>query len=366
MQIKITRLTIIFAVLTICLFVRVPMAMADDNNEQEQYDKAMKLIGKWEGRDNNREEARKIALKMLRDNPDSARAYTILGRATWWMGYINEDTHNQEKVKEAQTYYHKALEADPSFREAEYYLAVSHVTEGNYDQALSIAEKFKKEHPDWYRSYWLPIYVADKKGEYHKSLQLCLAFQERFKDDPELEDRVDGKLLNAYEGLGMLDEAEALYQKFVKENPNRAWTLGNYAAFLCDKKKDYDKAIEYAQKALAIMDYGVGRHTLALSAFCKSQELVKQDKLEEAEPYCLMAVENKPRFAQAWVGLTLINYSLAKQNNDLERMKKAHSAATKATQLGMKDQRWAFVMVQIVTDLTKMQNEAKQKQETQD
>jgi Tfp pilus assembly protein PilF len=179
-------------------------------------------------------------------------------------------------------------------------------------------------------------------------------------------DHVEGDLLNAYMGLNMLDEADALHQKFVNEHPDHAWTLGNYAAFLCDQKKDYDKAIEYAQKALAIMDYGVGRYTLARAAALKAHQLIQQNQLEEAEPYFIMALEKKPNFKEAWAGLAVVNYSLGKQNNDLERMRHAQKAATNATRLGMNDQNWAMFMVQIVTDLTEMEKQAKQKPETKD
>ena len=364
MRITITKLTFISVVLTLSLFICAPLATADDTDEQAQYDKAMDLISNWQGRDKNREEARKIALKMLKDNPNSARAYTVLGRVTWWMGYINSGTHNQDKVKEAQEYYHKALEADPTFREAEYYLAVSHVTAGNYSKALELADQLQQKHPDWPWSYYIPIKVDKKKRNHKRVLEACLDLIKRFPDDEYTTGFTDGHLVDAYVGLNMLDEADALHQKFVKESPDRAWTLGNYAAFLCDKKKDYDKAIEYAQKALAIMDYGVGRFTLARAAALKGHQLLQQNQLEEAEPYFFMALEKVRNFKEAWAGLAIVNYTLGKQNNDLERMRHAEQAASNAARLGLKSQEWAFLMMQIVTDMTKMENEAKQKPET--
>ena len=112
------------------------------------------------------------------------------------------------------------------------------------------------------------------------------------------------------------------------------------------------------------MDYGVGRFTLARAAALKGHQLLQQNQLEEAEPYFFMALEKVRNFKEAWAGLAIVNYTLGKQNNDLERMRHAEQAASNAARLGLKSQEWGLFMVQIVTDLTKMQNEAKQKPET--
>ncbi len=47
------------------------------------------------------------------------------------------------------------------------------------------------------------------------------------------------------------DRAEEYYQKALAADPNHAITFGNYANFLAGQRKDYDRAEEYYQKAIA-------------------------------------------------------------------------------------------------------------------
>jgi Tfp pilus assembly protein PilF len=55
---------------------------------------------------------------------------------------------------------------------------------------------------------------------------------------------------------------ERVYERLLELDPKGAWTRGNYAGFLIRRQQD-DRAIEMAQAALKIMDYGVAHQTLA-------------------------------------------------------------------------------------------------------
>lgn len=94
----------------------------------------------------------------------------------------------------------------------------------------------------------------------------------------------------AYEGLIYYHEdrkeynkVEELYQTMFKKDPTYAWGRGNYADFLRTKLGRFDDAIFYAREALRIMDYGVGRETLACSLYSKWADLIVNQKKPQSE-----------------------------------------------------------------------------------
>ena len=99
MRITIIRLSLISLFLTLCLLLFAPMVLADDTDEQAQYDKAMELIDNWDGQKSNLEKASQIAMMMAERNPNSVRAGVILGRALWLAEYVDEDTYNPRQLK---------------------------------------------------------------------------------------------------------------------------------------------------------------------------------------------------------------------------------------------------------------------------
>ena len=358
----INKPSLVAVILFLCLLIFVPMAMADDADEKEQYDRAMGLITSWKGQSENLDLAMTMAHIMLKKNPNSARAYTVMGRATDYAGLGDGSGKPQEKLAEAKGYYHKAIELDPDFIEPYYFLAICHVTAREFDQAMQLADTLQKKSPDWPPSLYIPILVAKKKNDYKQIIPLCLELQKKFPDDKDTALYVNMNLLTAYEQLSMMDEAEALYLKLIAEQPNSVLYLDNYAGFLNDYRQNYDKAIEYAQKALAIADYPDGRLTVAMAATNKAKLLYQSGNLEEAEKYCLLAIGTRPQHVLAWVGLSKINYTLGLKNKDPERLEKALDAALKTKQHGMKDPEWDKYVQQIKDDLEKIKNQSQKPQ----
>ena len=349
MRITIVRLSLISLFLTLCLLLFAPMVLADDSDEQAQYDKAMELIDNWDGQKSNLEKASQIAMMMAERNPNSVRAGVILGRALWLAEYVDEDTYNPRQFKKTQDCYRRAIEADPEFLDAVYYLGMSYAMVKNHDQALALAEQLEKKHPVYFRGYFIRMAVAEKKKDYEKLLQLGLKQQNRFPDHEKSLKMTESYLLTAYIGLDMLDEAEAIHIKRMEEQPDNVKLLRNYAAFLRNNRHDDAKADEYDRKALAIINSGAkqDRNMPADAAVKKGNELIAQGKYEEAEPYFKLALEKEPDLKEAWAGLARVNYELGKQNNDPERMRKAQEAITKAKPSGKDDPKWELESMRI-------------------
>jgi len=66
--------------------------------------------------------------------------------------------------------------------------------------------------------------------------------------------------------------------------PEDAWTLGNYAAFLHEVRRD-EEAIATARAALALSNYGAVRRTLAMSLYGRWAQVLAAGNPAEAEKY---------------------------------------------------------------------------------
>jgi tetratricopeptide (TPR) repeat protein len=96
----------------------------------------------------------------------------------------------------------------------------------------------------------------------------------------------------AYEGMikfnrsnGNLEAVQELYEDQIALEPSNAWPYGNYADFLLFTLGDYERAIEYASKALEHMNYGAGRFTLAAALCVKWASVVEQNGPDSATIY---------------------------------------------------------------------------------
>ena len=91
-------------------------------------------------------------------------------------------------------------------------------------------------------------------------------------------------------------EVRELYHAMFKIQPDNAWVRGNYAKYLMNDLGLYDEAIEYAVKALEIMNYGQARATLAYALYSKWADLVMNQGVveEDAKEYLAQAYQLYP------------------------------------------------------------------------
>ncbi len=85
-------------------------------------------------------------------------------------------------------------------------------------------------------------------------------------------------LLFIYRKNGNINKAEEIYTRRIKQNPSSAYDHGNYATFLLNNKGEIDSAINQAEKAIQIMDYGIARTTLAAAYYAKWATLPPNDQ----------------------------------------------------------------------------------------
>ncbi|HUP63808.1 MAG TPA: tetratricopeptide repeat protein [Thermoanaerobaculia bacterium] len=83
---------------------------------------------------------------------------------------------------------------------------------------------------------------------------------------------------------GFLEDAEASFAEAVKIRSDSAWSHGNLAVVRLQRRK-LDAAIESAERALAIMKFGVPYGVLAEAYGAKAEESWTADRRPEAEAW---------------------------------------------------------------------------------
>ena len=115
------------------------------------------------------------------------------------------------------------------------------------------------------------------KGKYQSTIDIL---DELSKTDPAVADSVF--LASAYEYLGDQDKLEKFHLKKIERNPESAWILGNYAHFLLFNKGDVSSAIQYGEKALALLEYPLAKNVTGFAYQISAAEKFSIGNKEEA------------------------------------------------------------------------------------
>jgi WD40 repeat protein/tetratricopeptide (TPR) repeat protein len=154
-----------------------------------------------------------------------------------------------------------------------------------------------------------------------------------------------GSVVNAYSVLrdvywsrsdaGAIDE---LHRRTIALKPEVAWNKGNYAGFLV-ARGDFDGAIEWAQKAIAQMNYGAAHKTLAIAWSRKGDALLwdRGDAANAKKAYD-SALVAYPSSAPAFYGIGAYDRWMAATTRDASKLDDAEQAFEKAAALDPKNE----------------------------
>jgi len=195
----------------------------------------------------------------------------------------------------------EALRINPDFAEGYVLLASMYIDVGKLalaEQNLVKAESLATSSP-WLQLHWATLYQS--RGDYSslkKRANWVLAHE-----------NIDREALSiAYEFLiddlireTKYAEASVLFEKRIKLLPDSAWIRTNYAAFLTDTAGRHGEAIAQAQKALSILDHGLGWRTLAMALYRKWAELAVSGKPGKGAEYFAKAQRILPDLDLAMV-----------------------------------------------------------------
>jgi Tfp pilus assembly protein PilF len=212
-------------------------------------------------------QARENLEKVLKASPNNAQARIQMARFHIKAGYINSRNFTPGSLDRANWELKRALAADP--KSADAYVLQGHLFFLLYRpvDALKSLEKAKAigtDNPFLYLNWVDALMDLKRWNEAEEQLRNLLA---RYGEG--VRGSVHAKLAGIYRSQGKLDEADKQYREFLALEPRDAWGHGNYAYFLLFTRGMPDAAITEAEKALEIMNYGIGRLTLAAALYAK-------------------------------------------------------------------------------------------------
>ena len=258
----------------------------------DQMSQAIDLLDAYRGDGATLSAARTKLEAIIEQDPRYAPAYREMARYFIMSGHISYLNFQPGSLEAADQSLKTAIDIDPHYAEA--YVLEGHLyrlmkRSTDAKAALTKADELGAADP-WLQNNWADILIDE--GRFDEAAQ-------RYRRVIDSGTSNKKAMISAFEGLTRYytsidrpDEIDSLYKKQIAYEPDRAWTYGNYAQFLLCDRDDYDAAIFQARQALKIMDYGVGRATLASSLYRKWAELALQGQPIEAARYLSEAKAN--------------------------------------------------------------------------
>ncbi|HEX7116347.1 MAG TPA: type IV pilus biogenesis/stability protein PilW [Steroidobacter sp.] len=107
-----------------------------------------------------------------------------------------------------------------------------------------------------------------------------------------------------YDRLNEVNKADQHYDRALSLKPNDPEIKNNYAVFLCQRKKRYDRGERYALEAAGDRLYATPEVALLNAGNCAQNA----EKLDRAEEHYRQAIRLKPRFAAALLQMAELEY----------------------------------------------------------
>lgn len=273
------------------------------NESVAQLEQVKTLIDGFGGTGNNYQAATQIIQKMLEKNPDNP--YTILAKAKMMeIKYTGNVLGNKDSIRKLTA---AALAKDPKLPDAYTINAHLDLSDGKYidaQAAINKALEIDGEHKEaWFlrgKLFQRAEKLPEAEHAYLKALTL-------YQDDAR-KSKVYHDLGSTYVAMGpdYLDKAKEAMKSMVDLDQKSPWTLVNYAAFLNKHAGDYKGAVEYAHKALLIMDFDMANLQLAMGTYAQWSKAYLSDPALETQ-----MVDEKPIDPQKIYNMTGITEALA-------------------------------------------------------
>lgn len=320
----------VIVILATCLAIFLS-ASADEVDEQKLYLEAKQLLDDYRGDWSNLNKAQSLLRKILKQNPNSALAYVGLSRLTSKSGYIKSGEYEPGSLKKAQELLNKAIQIDPDLYDAYFHGTFLYIRSNELPIAKQFAKKAYDIDPDSAKTDLLFATIAREEDDYDEVVRRSNAVLSKTTDKTLIHD-AHYNLLKIYLRHEQYDLVNAIYLEDIDLFPNDPWLLDAYANFLyC--RDDINGAIEYGEKALAIMNFGMAHKHLGRAYYEKGSKFLWEEKsYEQSIDFFAKAIQHRPT-ANAYYGLGIAYWHTGHQNRDVSLLKKAEQSLKKAVEL---------------------------------
>lgn len=234
-----------------------------------KFDEARELLNSWRGQRDKLQKAGRLLQEIVEKDAEYAPAYREFGRLYIMSGFINSDNYRKGSLSPSETAILRSIEIEPDYADSYVLLGHLYTNMKRYDEAgmaLKKAEEIGTETP------WLPLNWADllkKRKKYNEAMERYqYVVNSGTKNRKAYTSALEG-VTTMYRYMGQYDKANAGYLDEINYEPDNAWKWGNYSSFLLFTYNDVDDAIKNGEKALSIMNYGMGRFILGCALYTK-------------------------------------------------------------------------------------------------
>ena len=250
----------------------------------------------WAGRTELLEDSSAALKEVLDTNPEFAPAYVQTARLYSRLGMLPGGKVSDEALQVMEKILQAALQIEPDYDYAYAQLVYTYRKMENLDEAerfLSLAEATGTKYP-LLQHEKAKLLLA--RGKLTEAIAVAKTGYEKYQHQPDIAlAYVETVIACARKLDNGEDLPDTWYEIAIELKPDMAWPLGNYASFLFYVRSDYALAAEYAEKALEIMDYGMGRFILAAAYYGMWAELDERPgKKDEALAYFQKALSLYP------------------------------------------------------------------------
>jgi tetratricopeptide (TPR) repeat protein/Tol biopolymer transport system component len=251
----------------------IPATMPATIPPTTPFDKATALISDYGGRSERLDQAEAILDEALKANPDDAMLHCGRAQLLATRAMRHSSDWDTKLLDASDAEVDRALALKPKLPRAHYQRArnldhrasnkVKSAADANVDYRARAKEEAKlaaQLDPKWPAAQMLLAEFATESVELDDAETRVLALLPRL-DKPRVE-QAYSVLGDIYRRRGDDEALDVTFQRQLELAPAKAWLRGNYANFLASHGEP-DRAIEMANSAIRIMDYGMAHHVIA-------------------------------------------------------------------------------------------------------
>jgi len=229
-------------------------------------------------------EARDIAKRVLTREPNCAGGYAVLARCEYKEGARGDGTYDQKFMSRAFKFANHAVKLDPKLFEARCAAAWIAVFDGDFDLARVHLDEIAPERLGEPAVLAVRMELAEREGDEPGAMKIARVIIASPNKGGRARWSAYAYLADIYGESNMLDDAHATHRAQIAEFPRSEFAHGNYATFLL-RIGEIDRAIEEAERAVALVPYPRAVYVLVSAYASKADQLWGQRRFEEAARY---------------------------------------------------------------------------------
>lgn len=343
----------VIALFLICILPFLP-AHATASKASETNSKIKNILDTYRGNTSELKDAYNLLMPLLKNNPKDAMAYVNLSRLICKAGYIMYREYKPGSLEKAQEALDQAIALDSELFDAYYHGVYLYIRSNNIHKAKQFALKAQEMDPDSPKTDLIFSAIALEEDNLDEVIRRSKSALTKSNDKSIIHDSYFD-LSKAYKQRKEYKQVDAIYKQMIELYPNDPWELDSYANFLYHRG-NYDKAIEFGEKALSIMDFGMARKHLGKAYYQKAVKQLWEYKHYEASlNNFLLAVKYRPT-AKGYYGLGISYWHCGQNNRQVALLKKAEAALIQSVELDPEHQQAIKQLKNLQEQLSKYGN----------